>query len=106
MLEFPFFPYQSRLYTPVELFRGFDLGNPESITTTPDFGIYRFFVKSGRGEPRDVVAAAEAIHDCGITNAAKQLLASQTNVVAIMGGHGLGRDHPTYAAVATLAKEL
>src|SRR4051812_20731309 len=106
MFGLPFFPFQNRLYSPNDLFAGFDPDVPASIETTLDLQIYRFFVQSGRGAPRDAVAAAEAVHDAGITSATKQLLSANPRVVAIMGGHSLQRNDPVYASVASLAKSM
>ncbi|MCB0976428.1 MAG: hypothetical protein KDB02_03110 [Acidimicrobiales bacterium] len=98
---FPVLPFRSTLYTPDELFDGFDPGRPGSYADTPDFLAYR----STRLGPNREVGMLRALHDQCITEA-RDVAIDGTRVVAIMGGHELGRDDPAYADVVELAAAI
>ncbi|MCU1358384.1 MAG: uncharacterized protein JWM89_3802 [Acidimicrobiales bacterium] len=98
---FPVLPFRSEVYGPDELFDGFDLDDPTSYGRTPDFRAYR----STRLAPSREVGMLRALHDQSITDARDSLLLGR-RVVAVMGGHALGRDAPAYAEVAALARDL
>lgn len=88
----PFDPYRSGLYTQDELDR-------------VDDAIYRHTVVVGR-HPSVLEALAQRIHDHAIDDALSELLAQNDRVVAIMGGHRLGRDDPVYRDVAHIGRSL
>lgn len=98
---FPVLPFRSELYTPEELFAGFDPLVSGSYERTPDFAAYR----STHLPPNREVGMLRALHDQSITEQRTALLAGR-RVVAIMGGHALGRDDDRYLAVARLARSL
>lgn len=95
---FPVLPFRSSLYTPDEVFAGFDPARPGSYADTPDFRAYR----STRLGPNREVGMLRALHDQCITDARDELVAGR-RVVAIMGGHALRRDDPAYLDVVELA---
>ena len=98
---FPVLPFRSELYTPSELFAGFRQDDPASYATTPDLLAYR----STFLPPNREVGMLRALHDQSITEQRTALLEGR-KVVAVMGGHALGRDAPAYREVAALARTL
>ena len=101
---FPLLPFRSTLYSPDELFAGFDPAVVGSYATTPDFAAYRSTWLTAGHHDRDV-GMLRALHDQCISDARDALIAER-GVVAIMGGHGMHREDPAYRAVAHLAAEL
>jgi len=106
--DLPFDPYRSKLYTPDELFAGFDPEDPCTYCDTPDAQIYRHWVETGRQFPGSVLEAlARRLHDHAMTDAMETLLEGiDAPVVAVMGGHSMERDHPRFAAVARMSRTL
>ena len=106
----PYVPYRASLYTPEELYAGFDATRPESYTDTPDARIYAHWNAQGRANPPSLLETlAQRLHDHAMTDAMEELLAGAggtRKVVAIMGGHSMRRGQPDYRAVAELAREL
>lgn len=100
----PFHPYRTALYTPAELFDGYQTGVAGSLASTLDSRVYRW----SRAELGLVEAMAKRLHDASIDDALAELLDGDSGrgVVAIMGGHSLGRDEPRYADVVRLARRL
>jgi predicted Rossmann-fold nucleotide-binding protein len=97
----PYGPYRSGLYTVEELL---DLTN--GYASSLDARIYAHFVETGGAEPwRLVDSLFRRLHDHAITDAVDELRRNR-RVVAVMGGHALGRDTPVYETVAVLAREL
>jgi predicted Rossmann-fold nucleotide-binding protein len=97
---------RSEVYTPDELFAGFDPARPETFGDTPDFAAFRWYVSTGRGTPVDADAAVlRAVHDAHLTFDLGAII-SRRRVVGVMGGHQLPRDSGDYRRVATLARDL
>jgi predicted Rossmann-fold nucleotide-binding protein len=102
----PYQVYRTKLYTPDELFAGFDPDRPESYADTPDARIYRHSKDQGR-QPDPLYALAERLHDHSITAALTEVLAKcATGPVAVMGGHALTRDSPGYRSAMELGAAL
>jgi len=92
----PYNPYRGSLYTPDEL-RKEDL----------DRAIYEHQARWRENPPAPVLEAlAQRIHDHAIDAALQDYLTAHDKVVAIMGGHSLRRDQPTYRTVAVVARDL
>ena len=105
--DLAFEPWRTRLYTPEELFDGFDGSDPCHYCDTLDARIYRHFRRTGGAEePPLLEAFARRLHDHGISEALEELLSAHEQVVAFMGGHSMRRDDPAYLAVARLAAHL
>ena len=108
----PYSPYRGRLYTPEELYAGFDPAHPESYADTPDARIYsHWHTRGGANTPSLLETLAQRLHDHAVTDAMDEVLAHQgqgrpRKVVAIMGGHSMLRGQPDYRTVAELAREL
>jgi predicted Rossmann-fold nucleotide-binding protein len=109
-LGLPYVPYRSHLYTPEELYAGFEPARPESYTGTLDARIYAHWEAQGRANPPSILETlAQRLHDHAVTDAMEELLAGNgkpLRVVAIMGGHSMLRGQPDYRTVAALGREL
>ncbi len=109
MPPMPGLPYRTGrrcVYTVEELYDGFDPDAPASYADTLDARVYRHWVDTGRVTGADVVETlARRLHDHGITDALDDLVAGR-RVAAVMGGHGLSRTDPGFAAVARIARTL
>ncbi|MEM8860743.1 MAG: hypothetical protein AAGD96_20665 [Chloroflexota bacterium] len=104
--DLPFDPYRGTLYTAEELLGDYRPGEPESYYETVDGQTYKQFVKQGKAEAMDImVTLARRLHDHAITDALQEFLIGK-QVVAIMGGHSMLRDDPTYLEVARMARDL
>ena len=107
----PFDPYRSDLYTPAELFDGFEAADPCSYCHTPDAQIYDYWSSTGGAQADSLVhALARRLHDHSVSQALSDFLAVDgraQNAVAVMGGHDVLRatDGP-YAEIARLSRTL
>jgi Predicted Rossmann fold nucleotide-binding protein len=107
----PFDPYRSDLYTPEELFAGFEPTDPCSYCVTPDAQIYDYWRTTGRAQADSIVhALARRLHDHAVSDALVDFLQVDDRArraVAVMGGHDLLRaaDGP-YAEIARLSRRL
>ncbi len=90
------------LFSPVELFDGFDPDEPGSYLDTLDFRTY-LATKQPTTSPIHRIAWAE--QDQRITEARDTFLVDR-HCVAIMGGHKVGRDEASFRAIADLAQRL
>ncbi|GAA3020599.1 LOG family protein [Actinokineospora globicatena] len=99
----PYEVYRSRLYTPAELFEGFDATQPETYALTPDARIYQHTQEQGH-PPDPLHALAERLHDHGISEALDDVLTGMP--VAVMGGHALTRDSEGYRGAVELGVQL
>jgi hypothetical protein len=112
MSGLPFSTWRRTLYSADELMDGYVRGSPESFKThTLDARIYG--VRHGLDATTGPTLAdhlAMRLHDLAIDDALEELLHPREQaphkVVAIMGGHALGRDAVEFAAVARLAAAL
>ncbi len=109
-LGLPYHSYRSQLYTPEELYAGFEPAHPESYAETLDARIYAHWTSQGRANPPSLLETlAQRLHDHAVTDAMEDLLDSGSQprrVVAIMGGHSMLRGQPDYRSVALLGREL
>lgn len=101
----PFTAHRAALYTPDELFAGFDSA-VGGYGDTFDARVYAHYVATGRQHPpRLDESLARRLHDHSITDALSDALVG-ARAVAIMGGHGLERADPGYARVARIARAI
>ncbi|MET9228524.1 hypothetical protein [Lentzea sp. NPDC003310] len=101
--DLPYDVYRSSLYTPAELFAGFDPADPKSYADTPDAAIYRHSKQQGH-HPDALHALAERLHDHSITEALDETLTGSP--VAVMGGHALARGSAGYRSAVALGAAL
>jgi predicted Rossmann-fold nucleotide-binding protein len=107
MIDLPFIPIRTTLYTPAELLEGFDPKTPASLEATKDFTIYRLFTQeASSAEPSPFIRMMESLHDHFINQAVVDFLRAQKLVVGIMGGHGMPRDSAVFRQVAELGRLL
>ena len=107
----PFAPFRAALYTPDELFAGYDPALPDTIAGTLDQRIYQSFYDpvTRRDVPVDLVEMImRRLHDASISDALDDYLAGRNReqVIAIMGGHDRGREETIYREIAELALAL
>ncbi|MEZ5296959.1 MAG: hypothetical protein R2697_12005 [Ilumatobacteraceae bacterium] len=104
--ERPYTLHRNRLYSPEELFAGFDPSEPDGYAETFDARVYRHWERTGRQHPPFIdESLARRLHDHSITEALNDELVGR-RPVAIMGGHGLERSSPGYLAIAEIARTL
>ena len=103
--DLPYRVYRSSLYTPAELFDGFDANRPASYADTLDARVYRHVRVCGT-HPEPLPALAQRLHDHSITEALEDVLALSPHPVAVMGGHDLARDSAGYARAVALGQAL
>jgi len=85
---------------------GYEIGNHDSYQNTVDGRCYRHYVAERKDNATDVrTTLARRLHDHAISDAVQEYLAGK-KVVAIMGGHNLGRNVPMYLEIARLARDL
>ena len=98
--------HRSKLYTPMELFKGFDIQNKDGYKSTYDYKVYEDYVKSGMETPNSIlVSLTRRLHDHSITDALQEIISGR-KVVAIMGGHSMERNDPYYFTIAKIARTL
>lgn len=98
--------HRARLYSPEDLFEGFDPADPQGYGQTADARIYQEYrAHGGAAAPSILVTLARRLHDHSISDALEEKIAGR-RVVAIMGGHGMERRDPFYARVARLSRTL
>lgn len=102
--------FRTRLYSPEELFAGFDDHHPDSYADTPDATVYHSYM-AAPGKLRECgldEVLARRLHDFSITDALEELLHEQKprGVIAIMGGHDAPRGDDAYRAIASLTHRL
>jgi predicted Rossmann-fold nucleotide-binding protein len=103
----PFNPLRHDLYSPDDLFAGFDPGDPTSYARCADMAILSYFARMRANSSMNSGASTlEALHDNSISKAIQVLTVKFPTVVAIMGGHGMKRSDPAYTDVAHIAHEL
>ena len=103
----PYPAHRSRLYTPAELFAGFDPSDPDGYAASYDATVYRHWIETGRQFPADIEESlTRRLHDHSITDALHELLTDADRCIAIMGGHGIERSSDAYARVTRIARRL
>lgn len=107
-LDVPYHAYPSKLYTKETLYNGFDPKRPKSYNKTLDKVIYDHYMDTGKEAKNIKETLARSLHDHSISNALYDYLSNyeDTQVIAIMGGHGLSRANKIYYKIASIAKKL
>lgn len=102
----PYALYRRSLYTPEELFAGFDPGDASTYAAMHDERVYQHYVTTGRGLAADAFESlCRTLHDHAMCDAREEFVRDRT-VVAVMGGHAMTRDEPGYAQVMELGRRL
>lgn len=98
--------HRAKLYTPLQLFKGFDFNLEKGYKATYDYKVYEEYVKTGMDTPDSIlITLARRLHDHSITDALEETIAKR-KVVAIMGGHSMERQDPYYLKVAKISRNL
>lgn len=105
LAEFRFAVHRAHLYSPDDLFAGFDAACEDGYHQTYDYSVYEQYVEHGKRSTNIHVGLARALHDHSITDALDELIEGR-KVVAIMGGHGMERGEPFYSQIAKIARTL
>ncbi|MDO4695881.1 LOG family protein [Porphyromonas sp.] len=106
-LDMPFRTYPNTLYSGESLYDGYVCGDPDSYDACYDKRVYEYYVQSLKTlSIKD--SLAQALHDHSITENLNDFLSPYPvhRLVAIMGGHGLGRTDAMYRQVVLLSKSL
>ena len=107
-LPSPFNPFPAHLYTPAELYAGYDYRNPATFAQCYDTRIYTHYISQGKQATDVAETLARSLHDHSVSDALHDMLAlyDERSVVAIMGGHSLLRTDETYRKVVLIGKHL
>lgn len=102
------FRYRNHLYTPDELYEGYEEGRPSTFATCFDSVVYKHFMKMGKRATNVKETLARAMHDQSISDCLQDYLQhfNERRLIGIMGGHGLARTSPEYRQTVLLAKLL
>lgn len=105
-VPYPVFP--ALLYNKETLYDDYNFNNPDSYSQTLDKTVYDRFKAIG-AETNDVAEMlSRSLHDCSVRIALFEFLENfdEKRIIAVMGGHNMGRQEPTYKQVAFLSKSL
>ena len=103
---FRFQVHRAKLYSPTELFKGFDPKAENGYLQTFDYKVYEEYVNSGMENPGSIaVSLMRRLHDHSITDALEEVIHDR-KVVAIMGGHSTERQDAFYLKVAKISRAL
>ena len=107
-LDLPYHAYPNKLYTKETLYNNFDPAKPKTYNKTLDKITYDHYINTGKEAGNIKETLARRLHDHSISDALYDFLENyeDTQVIAIMGGHGLSRTSKTYYKVANIAKKL
>lgn len=115
-----FHAYREQLYSPEELFAGFDPAAPETYRKCPDWRIFESYIRvDGNYRPLRPMQYVEAgadelicrrLHDhfinAELNNYLAAIRSNGRGVVAFMGGHDSLRSAPVYLQIAKVARRL
>ncbi len=104
----PYDVSRKRLYSPIELYAGFDPAHADSFDKCHDTVVYRHFLDTGKRAHHVVESLARTLHDHGIHIAMDAFFTTHSpqRCVGIMGGHALLRTSPSFRDVVMLSKRL
>lgn len=101
--------FLSELYNAGTLYAGFDPKDPSSFRKSFDSRVYVDYIASGAEDCSDLrIMLARSLHDHSVGEALTSFLEqyNPTDVVGIMGGHGLKREDEGYAKIVYVSKVL
>ena len=102
------FGFPSHLYSPEELYEGFNPDVPSSYEKCYDGRVYRHYLKKGKYAPDIKETLARTLHDHSISDCLQDFLSrfDEHKLVGVMGGHGLSRLDQAYYQVVLFCKRL
>ncbi|HEY5411257.1 MAG TPA: hypothetical protein VIJ94_11085 [Caulobacteraceae bacterium] len=97
-----------RLYSPADLYRGFDPDRPETLRDCFDAGVVRWLTGLALSPRRlstgETIAAR--LHDTAIDRLTAAMVLKHRPSVAMMGSHAISRAHPAFLQFALIARAL
>ena len=107
-IDVPYNVHRSELYSPEELYAGYDPEHPETQATCYDGRVYNHYLAQGKTTRNLRITLARSLHDHSISDALHDFLGSydERRLVGIMGGHGLLRTDAAYRKIARISKQL
>ena len=102
------FGFPNHLYSPEELYEGFNPNQPESYEKCYDGRVYRHFLKKGKYAADVKETLARTLHDHSISGCLQDYLShfDEHKLVGVMGGHQLSRLDQAYLQVVRFSKRL
>ena len=102
------FDLPNHLYTPEELYDGYDPQSPRSYDKCFDGRVYKHYIKKGKHATDIKETLSRALHDHSVTDCLQDFLQDfdERRLVGVMGGHSLSRRDTSYGMVAKLGKRL
>ena len=106
--QVPYDVTRKELYSPWELYKGYDPDVDDSFGTCYDSMVYKHYVSTGKQQTDVNESLARTLHDHGIHAALDVFFNThdQRLCIGIMGGHALKRTDPGYRDVVFLSKRL
>ena len=104
----PFMLFPAEMYSARTLYKGYDPRDERTFATCYDSVVYAHYMVCGKQACDIGETLSRSLHDHSISDALHDMLAryDERAVVAVMGGHSLGRDEQMYRTVALAAKSL
>lgn len=102
------FGFPNHLYSPEELYEGYNPDQPDSYETCYDGRVYRHFLKKGKNATDIKETLARTLHDHSVSDCLQDYLSrfNEHRLVGVMGGHSLSRLDAAYIQVVRLSKRL
>lgn len=106
--EVPYDITRLDLYTPSELYEGYDPDNADSFADCFDTIIYNHYISTGKLDTSSDESLARTLHDHSIHNALKHFFTiyNKQHCIGIMGGHAMLRTDSMYRQIVLLSKRL
>lgn len=104
----PYTIFPAQMYSAATLYRDYDPKCAKSFLECYDSRVYAHYIAQGKQAADIGETLARSLHDHSISDALHDMLAQydERAVVAVMGGHAVGRDEAVYHTVALTAKHL
>jgi len=106
--DVPYNVSRKSLYSPLELYAGFDPEESGTIENCYDNIVYKHYISSGKQADNEDEALARSLHDHYILMALDSFLSKRNPKlnIGIMGGHSMLRTDSTYRLIAEISKKL
>lgn len=100
--------FRKELYSAYTLYDGYDRENPKSFEECYDTRVYKHYIGKGKSTDDVKERLRRTLHDHSISVALHDFLKryDEKKLVAVMGGHAIGRDVSGYAEIVKISKEL
>ncbi len=107
-MDVPYEVFRPIPYTRETLYGGFDPGYPDSYEHTYDRKVYKHFEACGHSLTNAHEVLARTLHDFSMRITMNEILLDydERDVVAVMGGHKVGRNERTYRDICKISKAL